>query len=149
MFSMNKKGLSDVVATVFLILSAMFAVSLVGYALLGFVGASLSPERFSCVEEQISPTMTISSAIYNSNTNEVEVTVQRRLQSPTPVSSIEFNLISQSQSSNYACADQCGNCILVGPGMSEVYYFPVEGEIPEQIILSVSGCSLETKRIVV
>lgn len=141
---MNKKGVSGVVATLFLILSSIFALSVVGYTVLGYI--DLSPQ-ISCTEAQIQPPVTISSAIYNPDTKEVEVTLQRSLQESVPVNSLEFTILSDSESNEFSCSDSCGNCIVVSPGTSEKYYFSVEEFVPQRVILGISGCTVEARTL--
>jgi hypothetical protein len=144
---MKRRGLSGVVATVFLILSGMVSAFIVGYALLGFVvGAGFSPENFSCAEARISPPIEVVSAVYDSSSNEVKVEVRRSFQSSIPVHSLEFTIASSSGGESYSCGEFCGNCVIAKPGMTETYYFYAD-EKPNQIILGLPGCPLQARNV--
>ena len=122
----NKKGLSDVVATVIFISLIIASISLFVPSVIKLAkspGEQLSPFA-SCIEMQTSPS-TIENARYNEQTGTLEVTVQR---SPiNELQSFTFILQKDTGSSSFTCGPTCGGaCNMQNPGQEKTFYFSEE-----------------------
>lgn len=143
---LNKKGLSDIVVTVMLILVGIAAVSLIGFAVLQVARApSLSPE-FSCFDYKAKQVLSIQDVCYDNLKEEVNVKLKRSLDDKLGVEQIDFILDSSEGSSVWKCGCEDCLCDVLGAGGVKSYYFDVSGLAKtEKIILKVGDCGLDEK----
>ncbi len=144
MQKINKKGLSDTVATLLIIFLSVIAVILVASYVNKLVKSpSLSPEM-SCFNLQLNTPIIIDNACYNLSTKDAEVTLKRS-SDEMPIESLDFALSSNYSSSNWHCGRECQNCKLLDYG-KKTYYFNSENK-PNLIILKINNCVAESKEI--
>lgn len=139
---MNRKGISSVVTTVLLILISIASLSIVASKVLPMI--DLSPQ-ISCTEMQISPPASIQSAVIENG--EVKLTLQRYF-TGRDIKALEFRIDSSEGSSQFACTPACENCIIPGEGELAEYYFAFSpSEVPESIVLTIDGCTLQSYQL--
>ncbi len=143
---LGRKGLSDVVVAVMLILVGIAAVSLIGFAVLQVARVpSLSPE-FSCFDYKAKQVLSIQDACYDNSNGEIIVKVKRSLESKFVVEQIEFILDSAGGSLVWKCGYEGCGCRVLNLGEMKNYYFDVTGMTKtEKISLKVGDCGLDER----
>lgn len=138
----NKKGLSDVLANVMLILLAIVAVGIVGAAVKQFVSSPSFSPQFSCLDMQASRHIYFDSACYNSTSGEVNVAVKRTLSDRFEIKELRFVIDFEGKdSASWRCGGGCTNCNVLDLGNRRIYYFDVRGlGKPTAINLLADGC---------
>jgi len=142
----NKKGLSNVIATVIFIVLILASIALIVpsiFALVKQPGEQLSP-FVSCTKMQASPS-TIESARYNAESGNLEVTVKRS--AINEINSFTFVLQGSIESERFDCGPTCGgSCNLQSPGEEKTFHFPTEDI--EQVVLYANGnCLLDSREV--
>jgi hypothetical protein len=146
MQTLNKRALSGVIASVLIILVAMAAIVVLGFAIKSLVQAPALSPKLNCLELQTSPPLEISKACYNSQTKEVQITVKRNTKDIS-ISQLEFLIGSEAQNEKWACGLSCGgNCVILSKGQTKTYFFSPP-EVPTESKVSISNCLIETKPI--
>ena len=136
----SKKGVSSIIASVFLIIIIIISISLMAVSLIKLVKLpALSPEN-SCPLLLSKKPLSIEKVCFNQETNKIEATVQRN-SDEIKIDSMKFILDNES----YICGDFCGNCQLMDKGASQKYYFTTTTK--KEITLVANGCLLERKPI--
>jgi hypothetical protein len=121
-----KKGISNVVVNIVLLLVVVIAVSLSWYSLnYFFVDPNLSP-KIDCFNNE---DLVIERACLNSN-SEVEVRLKRYAFS-RDYDSIDFFIEIGGENSHWNCNNICGACHILEKGTGKTYYFDVTGELIE------------------
>ena len=144
---LNKKAISNLLASVSLVLLTIFAVAAVGVAFNKIISAPTFSPELSCLELQSNLPIKMKSACFNEQTQKVEVTLQRSLKEfEIPV--LNFKLSSKTESSAWVCKPDCCDCDIVVPGATKTYYLELEN-LPEQseMNLNVLNCFVHTKEI--
>ncbi len=143
MSNLNRRGVSNLVAAVVLILVGIVSVTIVFISLNSFA-AKLSPQ-LSCTELEIKNSLRIESACYNSLSNEIEIIVDRGIQDDVSIVRLEFT----GAGLDWLCGGSCSSdCNVLETGSSKKYYLSLEGRsLPEEIVLAVNGCSLVSSKI--
>ena len=148
MQSLNKKALSDIIATISLILLAILAVGILGFTINKVISnAQLSPQM-SCLEMKTSPPIEIIKSCYNSLSpdQDLQITLKRKIS--TNIFSLDFIVSSASESSRWAVGGTCADSMLLEPGQTETYLIgPVSIAENSKISVEVDNCLLETKTI--
>ena len=140
---MNKKALSNVITTVLLILIGISAASIIAYNIFPII--DLSPEIL-CTEMQLKPPVVIDSVEFDSESRDLKVNLKRSFNSE--LYSLDFKVITDKESFDFACTQSCENCIILEEGSTSEYYFSIpEEQNPNRIILSVSECALQSYNI--
>jgi hypothetical protein len=137
--SIRKKAMSYTIATLLLVL-----VSIAGLLLVANIYKSLVPQlspEFDCTKIKINPPISILKACNNQVTNEIEVTISRKIDSPE-FTSLSFNLDNQE----YNCGYQCGGqCIIQSPGQTKTYFFAEQTS--NSVLIEVNNCLLASSQI--
>jgi hypothetical protein len=141
----NKKGLSQVITSVFIILIVLASIGILFYSINKFIKPALSPE-FSCIEAQINPPIKIQLVCYNNQTKDIEINLERSIDEKIPVFSMDFIIDTGDSSETFSCSQSCKNCIILNSGETKKYYF-YQDKQPLTITTKISGCLLETKTI--
>ena len=146
--SLNKKAVSDIIATVSLVLLALLAVSILGAVINKVVNSAQLSPQMSCLEMKTSPPIEITKACYNSSSpnKDLQVTLKRKIS--TSIFSLDFIVSSASESSRWAVGGTCADSILLESGQTETYLIgPVSIAENIKISLEVDNCLLETEII--
>ncbi|MEK6856316.1 MAG: hypothetical protein AABX66_04125 [Nanoarchaeota archaeon] len=148
MQNINKKGISNVVATVLIILVSVIAISAVYVSLKPALTASLSP-AISCLDLKLNSLLEVQSACFNNNTKKIEISIGS-MTNLNGVNSIDFGLDENGYTVyNWICGGSCSSCQFEG----NKYYLPIEGfslNLTENqtIYLQVSNCLRLNKKVV-
>lgn len=138
----NKKALAPIVATLVIILLTLIAISIVWITIKELTkDVALSPEM-NCLDVKIQPPIKINSACYNSEKKQINLELKRNLEK-IPIESI---LVSSDTNSEWRCSSSCGNCIILSEGEAKTYFLDEETK-PNEIILKINQCEIETKEI--
>ena len=145
----SKKGLSEVVAVVLLILMSIIAIGIVWTGLLPLF--SLSPE-FSCTQAQIEQSLIINNACFNSQTNDVELILSRSISGVIEIDTLEFTITSDSPEGNlnYHCGEgaDCDQATVLKKGETRTYFFNIPDRNTNEAIISINnGCALVSEEI--
>lgn len=143
---MNKKALSQVVATVLIVMLSIIAASTIGYIVIDLAKApSLSPQA-SCLDISLLKPVKIESACYNNKTSEIELKMSRSMEN-LEISSLSFMFSSQAGSSKkWLCSSDCANCNVLQKGETKIYYLNAPSLMAignSSITLSTQGCLLD------
>ena len=138
----NKKGVSNIIATMSLVLLSIIAVGVLwGFVKTTIDNIELSPE-ISCLDMKTKSTVKIQRACFNSQTKETQITLKRSLTGLT-IESLEF----ATQKNKYQCGLSCNNgCTVLNDGTTKTYIFSSQ-ENENQINLLYQDCLLDTKEI--
>jgi FlaG/FlaF family flagellin (archaellin) len=132
---MNKCGVSDVIATVLIIVFAITAVGILGSVVLKIVQLpQLAPEN-NCAQISIDRPVRITKVCYNTETSELEVNLNRK---NFEVYSLEFILDGEK----FSC--DCESCSILLKNSYSTYYF---SENSEEVSLIINNCMVETKNV--
>lgn len=137
----NKKGISDTVSLVLILLLAISLIGFLSYFLIGMMrDIDLSPEFFEC--DKIRTNINIVESCYNNQTNELEIKMSNSYKKN--INKIYFILNLQEQTKLWTCYDNCGTCKPLQSG--EKTYFIIT-EKPELIEILVDDCKVIEKKI--
>lgn len=132
-----RKGLSDVVFLAIMLLISLAIISLISLSLSNFLKPSLSPE-FSCLDYQLDSPLEIQQICYNSETNQVELSLTRALNSPNLES---FTILLSEHS--YVCGEQCGSCTIPLAGETKKLYLETE-EVSTDATIKIKECVIKS-----
>ena len=144
---MNKKALSTIVATLLLILMGMLAAGVLWMAISNLTKPDtlLSPQK--CFEMQSYKPLNIQKVCYNSERQDLVVTLTKSSYYSTmniPIDSLEFVIDSQS----FICSNSCPNCnIPMQNEQTKEYFFQFQEGKPQEISLSINNCFIEKRNI--
>jgi hypothetical protein len=146
----NKKATSSTISSIILIILVISTVSFIGYTLLKTIPTDTvlqtSPTR--CVELQTHNLLKIENACYNTESHEIEITIQRQILAEEKIEALLFKIHSASEESSWQCSSECSNCEILEPGTVKKYYFANdETQIPETIELYSDGCKIAEQKI--
>ena len=146
MFKLNKKGLSDIISTVLIILLILVSVSLISMSVFKLVkNPALSPGE-SCPIIQFNKVVKIYKVCLNQETKDIEITLERNLDENYLIEELAFVVDKNEKTNKYKCGDQCGECKILNPGNIKTYYITTQ-ENPDKLSLILNNCVLETKEI--
>tara|TARA_Y100000310_G_C20608394_1_gene776722 strand:- start:145 stop:585 length:441 start_codon:yes stop_codon:yes gene_type:complete len=138
----NKKGLSNVISVVIII---MLSITLIGILSTGIFNIlndpTLSPSQ-SCLVLDSKNVLEIEHTCYNDLTKDLEVTVRRSGDKTLFLNSIQFTL---DDSITWECGNSCGTCKLLQPGNSRKYFFnTIEAK---SLALKANNCLVDLEKI--
>ena len=143
--SINKKGLSDIIAVVMVIGMSIAVLALLGTFLFNLVGetAQLAP-AVSCFEM----TSKIESVCYDDSNSDLQIKLRRGL-SDEGIFSFKFSIESAGNADLYYCGEQCGEqCTIPGIGETKILNLNLQASTPEKITLFANeNCNLGTKKV--
>ena len=128
MQNLNKKGLSDIISTVLIILLSISLVFILSNSIVNLLNnPSLSPDT-SCPILQFKSIVKMQKVCYDKNLGDILVTVQRSNDENLLVNSMEFIIEKDSGETNsFSCGNQCGTCKLPNVGKTTTYYLEASG----------------------
>ena len=138
----NKKALSEIVSIVLFILMAITALGIVWSATKPLL---ISPTYvFSCTEAKINQPLTINKVCYNSEKNDVELTLTRKISDTTQITSLDFTItFSEGDNINYYCGKDCEDATILKPGEIKTYFFRIEDSTNlNNAIVGINECAL-------
>jgi flagellin-like protein len=142
-YNLNKKGLSEIIGNVLLILIAVASIALV-FGIFTNLTTQLSP-AFSCIDAQLSPLVQVSKACLNAD-GKIEATISRN--SDTEFSEMVFSSVSEASSISYSCGETCSACTILNPYETKTYYLDSTTlTSPQTLTLSVNDCLMQTVKI--
>lgn len=141
----NKKGLSDVIAVVSLILIGIVAIGIVSVYVLDFASKpDLSP-TINCLDLQTNQHLSLKSQCYDYSKKEAVIELFRSAQLEE-LNEINVVLKSESKDSKWVIGGNCEGCLLVEKGGSKKYYFDLKDEHkPESVEIYIGDCRLDSK----
>ncbi|MAG07681.1 hypothetical protein CMI46_02600 [Candidatus Pacearchaeota archaeon] len=135
----NKKAISNIVASVLMILLIVAAIATLSTSVLNLVKSpALSPEN-SCPVLLSKKPIQIQSACYNSVLEETEIIIKRN-NDKTTINNLIFSLDNEA----YTCSNSCGSCQIPTTIGTQKYFF---SENAEEVTLNVNGCLIEKKEV--
>jgi len=145
---LTRRGLSDVVTAVMLILVGMAIVGIVATAIFNLARApSLSPE-WNCLDIKTNQMLTLEKSCYDSEEDEITIMVKRSLDEKFEIDQLDFVLDADKGSSTWSCGGENCNCEIVGVGNSKLYYFDVSDlSGVNKVILKVGSCGADEMKV--
>ncbi len=143
MSSINKKGLSEIIAVVMMIGMSVVALTLLGTFLFNLVGetAQLAP-AVSCLEM----TSKMESACYDGPNLELQIKLKRGL-GDKGITSFKFGVESAGTTNSYSCGEECG-CIIPEMGETKILSYGFS-TMPDKLTLFANeNCNLGTKKVI-
>jgi len=124
MQNLNRKGMSEVVVTVVLLLITLSSIALAGYSVLNLIkkqNLQTSP-KYNCLDitTKFTPPIQIVKTCINQN-NEIEALIRRSTEEIT-ITTLSFKIGEEI----WTCSDVCNNCEIPLPGSSKKYYLAPE-----------------------
>ena len=146
MFNLSKKGVSNTISTVLLIMISIAAASL----LLSFVmiivdvESQLGPAT-SCLDAQTARAIEIKSACLDYESEEIQIVIQRVASESMIINALNFAVNTGPNTYVYACgSNMCGGCQILQSGQIRTYYLPFPEDDPAAVQIGVnSGCLLD------
>ena len=145
----GKKGLSDVLANVMMIMLAIVAVGIIGASVKQIVSSPSFSPQFSCLDMQASRHIYVDSACYNATSGEITSAVKRTLSDRFDIKELRFVIDFEGKdSASWKCGAGCTNCNVLQLGNRRIYYFDVKdlGK-PTTINLLADGCDAGKEEI--
>ena len=153
----NKKGISEVISSVLIIVLTISSTLFVFGAMNNLLdNPALSPE-YSCPNLKFKAPIEITSACYNSRSEEVEISLYRK-KTDLEINKMNFIVSSSSKSNSeiYSCSQYAQNscsgmeCKVPTEESSEKYYLvfnstDINGE--KEISVSVNNCIIDVKSL--
>lgn len=136
----NKRALSTIIESVLVIAIAVLSITILASLILPTL--DLSPQT-ACTDLKLNAPIEIKDVCYDVQTGDLQVIVQRSLNSPY-LNSLEFS-ISNAQSANsksFACSNTCGTCQILNSGESRKYFFNVAKQGLSFVSISADNCAL-------
>ncbi|MEM3112882.1 MAG: hypothetical protein QXH60_03155 [Candidatus Pacearchaeota archaeon] len=150
MFRVNKKGLSNLIGNMIIVLLILASILLISMSLFKIINnPAFSPEE-SCPILQFNKVVRIYNACINQETNEIEITLERTSEDNFDIKTLDL-IINNDKTLKYKCGNQCGECRILKTGSIKKYYIShqaknvLEEERAKELSLIVNGCILETK----
>ena len=130
----NKKAISNIMATMFLVLLTIMAVGVLwGFVKTTIDKVDLSPE-IDCLELKTKSSIQIKKACYNPTTSETKIILERAL-TGLEINNMEFLISSNTNTNKYECGLSCGNgCTILHDGETKTYLFSSTGKNIEATI---------------
>jgi len=138
---MNKKAISDVIATVLLISLSVAAVGIVSYFIMPMIkeDTNLSP-IVSCIDLKSSSPLTIQDACFNQQTNDIELKITR-MAKELEITKLSFSITSNTNAKSFICKSDCKNCKIIESGRVKTYYFSYpDFNTNAKISMSINDC---------
>lgn len=135
---MEKKALSNIIASVMLILLSITAVSLVSVSIRKQI--DFSPQ-LSCFDLKLN-SVSIEKSCYNQSSGITEITLNRKFNSK--FKSIELSVKNSAGSSLYRIGEGCLSSSLLEEGETKTYLIQ---EKADSIILRIEDCAIESKKV--
>jgi len=112
-----------------------------------FVNQIVNPVSLSakidCADLQMKNAIKINSVCFNNNTKEVELFIERSLDSE--FYSLDFSIGSESENLRFRCDSNCLNCRLLSNGESKKYFFAANGA--DFISIKSGNCVLASSNV--
>lgn len=140
-FIKNKKALSNIIASLILILLSLVAVSMLWVTFNNLsTKIQMSPE-INCFDIKIQPPIKINSACFNSEKNQIEIELKRNLEE------LQINSLGLiTETGEWKCSSSCGNCVILNEGETKTYFLEAETK-PKEIIFKINECVVETESV--
>lgn len=139
MQDINKKALSEIVTSIFLIVVVLAAVSLIGV----LIKNTITPVKFSpedlCIND---PELKITSLCYNQQNSDLEITISK--ETSENIEQFYFIVGNSQETQTYCCGTDCKNCKIP---VTEKKYYIYSNEKPEQVSIRLKKCVLSTKQV--
>ena len=146
---LNKRGLSDVITSVMLILVGLVAVGIIGAVILNVSRAPSFSPAFNCLDWKSNQVLGIQDACYLEASQEVVIKVKRTLDEDFEVEGFSFILEpKEGESLSFGCGSTGCLCDVLGVGNSKNYYLDVSGLGRfDKVVLGFEGCELDREEI--
>ena len=141
---MNKKGLTEVITIMMIILISISAATIFSVAILKTT-AQLSP-AISCGEYRISQTVKLKNYYFSKEQNEIKLTVERKLN--TKLKNIKFSVNTDKNKEEWICGESCGDCSIPLEGETKSYQLQLNQlSTPLTLTISPDGCILQRVKL--
>lgn len=141
--NMNKKGLSEIVSTIMIILIAILALTVLSTLVIKIAKAPQLAPEYNCLNSKFNQQLKIESTCYNQEQSQIEIKVKRNLQDQQ-LDTIGFVTDNNQQ---FECGgNSCSTCNILQQGNTITYYLITNNQ-PERITIQANSCILETKSI--
>ena len=141
----NKRGVSNIIATILIILVSVAAVGILWFYITNTIKPALSPEN-SCFDFSINSPIKIDSACFNPASGNIEIKITRSFDSP-PLNNLNFFINSDSISHGWSCSNACGTCSILNKGESKKYYFNSENQNNTKVYVQSDKCLLDSLNV--
>ena len=147
MQKINKRAVSNIVAVVSLILLTIVLISTLSYTFNKIIAVPQLAPAMSCLEMQTSFPLSIQKACFNSETNQTEITVKRKLD--TEINSFDFSITTLAETSEWYAGPGCVSCGVLSEGQVKTYFLNQTIDVKEKnkAGISINNCLIQTKDI--
>ena len=135
----NKRGVSEVVSVVLIILISISLVSIMFVYIMDYASKPLQLSPQNCINMQSNPPITIDSACYHKLSNNVEVKLSRSVDN-FDITSLKLSVSDGSKSSSWSCSKSCNTCSVLSTGEKKFYYVLASSK-PIILKLTINDCS--------
>ncbi|MEA3329835.1 MAG: archaellin/type IV pilin N-terminal domain-containing protein [Nanoarchaeota archaeon] len=134
---MNKKAVSGVISTVLMILLVITSTGILASVVMEIVKLPILSPETNCLQIQLDNLIKIQTACYNSETQELKVSLQRNSKTFT-IKSLDFAIGDETFTCN------CDSCDILAKGNFATYYFDKNAE---QVSVIINGCLVDSADI--
>ncbi len=139
MQNLNKKGVSDLISNVLIILLVVTLIGTISSQIFQLVKSpTLSPEK-NCPLLISKNILHVQNVCFNELTQETEITLRRNVGNVI-IEDISFNLDGEI----YSCGNLCGSCQILQEKELKIYYF---NENKQEASILLNGCLIEKKKV--
>lgn len=134
----SRKGLSNVVSVLVVILLSAFVASSLAFVITQFTALNLSPQ--SCAITSLNPSLVIQKTKFDKDSGELELTVKRNSESKF-LTSFSIDLSSNGEKFSQFCSTTCSSCTLMAEGETKIYKLTTKNKLkPDSIRLIINNC---------
>ncbi len=142
----NKRGVSEIVPVVLLILISLSLVSIMFVYIMDYAKKPLQLSPQNCIDMQSNPPVVIDSACYHKFSSNVEVKLSRGVDNFV-IDSLKLSVNEGDKSSSWSCSKNCNTCIIPDKGTKKFYYV-LSNSKPESLTMTINDCvEITTKKI--
>src|SRR3989344_6590887 len=132
----DKRGVSEIVSVVLLILISMSLVAIMFVYITDYASKPLHLSPGDCINMQSNLPVSIDSACYNKFNNNIEVKLSRGLDNFV-IDSLKLSVNEGSKSSSWSCSSTCNTCIIPNTGEKKFYYVLASSK-PESLTMIIN-----------
>ena len=120
---LNKRGISDVVDNVLLILIGIGLIVIFVFYIFPIIRQPAFSPQDSCLNAGINNAFEIKNACFNKETGDLEVALSRKIDNLN-INSLVFGFSNNNEvEKSFTCGNSCGGCIILDKGDIKTYYF--------------------------
>ena len=145
MQSLNRKGFSQVVTILLIVILSIIAIGVLFFSVNNILNEVKQSPEFSCLDFKTSEVIRIIKTCYNESSGEMEVSLRRNLDENIKIDSLFFNFNGEKGSSRFSCGGVNCPCEILPIGGENKYLFNTEKF--NEVSITTFGCLLDKENV--